>query len=132
MEELAEKRVWQRVRGDGDITGRVRSLLADQGPLLGTYRNLSRRGGSWRRLWELKEAQVACLRGLLRLLTGQAAAKPRPGTAGDLTDCFRLERKFLGELTDLSREGEIGDMAALLLKRQQELCRLELELLGTM
>ena len=132
MEELAEKRIWQRVRGDGDITGRVRSLLADQGPLLGTYRNLSRRGGSWRRLWELKEAQVASLRGLLRLLTGQTAAKPRPGTAGDLTACFALERKFLGELTALSREGEIADLAALLLKRQQELCRLELELLGTM
>ena len=132
MEELAEKRIWQRVRGDGDITGRVRALLADQGPLLGTYRNLSRRGGSWRRLWELKEAQVASLRGLLRLLTGQIAAKPRPGTAGDLSTCFTLERKFLGELRTLSQEGEIGDLAALLLKRQQELCRLELELLGTM
>ena len=132
MEELAEKRIWQRVRGEGDLTGRVRSLLADQGPVLGTYRNLSRRGGTWRRLWELKEAQVACLRGLLKLLTGQPAAKPRPGNAGDLSTCFRLERKLLGELTELSREGEIGDLAALLLKRQQEICRLELELLGTM
>ena len=132
MEELAEKRVWQRVRGEGDSTERVRAMLADQGPVLGTYRNLSRRGGTWRRRWALKEAQVACLRGLLRLRTGQTAAKPRPGTAGDLNDCFRLERKFLGELTDLRREGEIADLAALLLKRQQELCRLELELLGTM
>ena len=132
MEELAEKRIWQRVRGEGDSTERVRTLLNDQGPVLGTYRNLSRRGGNWRRLWELKEAQVACLRGLLRLLTGQAAAKPRPGTAGDLHDCFRLERRFLGELAELSREGEIADLAALLLKRQQEICRLELELLGTM
>ena len=131
MEELAEKRVWQRVRGEG-TQERVRSLLADQGPLLGTYRSLSRRGGTWRRLWELKESQVACLRGLLRLLTGQTAAKPRPGTAGDLNDCFRLERRLLGELTELSRDGEIGDLAAILLKRQQELCRLELELLGTM
>ena len=132
MEELAEKRIWQRVRGEADSTERVRTLLADQGPLLGTYRNLSRRGEAWRRLWELKESQVACLRGMLRLLTGQTAAKPRPGTSGDLNDCFRLERRFLGELTELSREGEIGDLAALLLKRQQEICRLELELLGTM
>ena len=131
MEELAEKRIWQRVRGEG-AQERVRTLLADQGPLLGTYRSLSRRGGTWRRLWELKESQVACLRGLLRLLTGQTAAKPRPGTAGDLNDCFRLERRLLGELTELSRDGEIGDLAAILLKRQQELCRLELELLGTM
>ena len=131
MEELAEKRVWQRVRGEG-AQERVRALLADQGPVLGTYRNLSRRGGTWRRLWELKEAQVACLRGLLRVLTGQNAAKPRPGTAGDLTACFALERKFLEELTDLSREGELADLAALLLDHQRKLCRLELELLGTM
>ena len=132
MEELAEKRIWQRVRGEAGLTGRVRAMLADQGPLLGTYRSLSRRGGTWRRLWELKEAQVACLRGLLRVLTGQTAAKPRPGTAGDLSTCFTLERKFLGELRSLSQEGEIGDLAAILLKRQQEICRLELELLGTM
>ena len=38
MEELAEKRVWQRVRGEG-AQERVRSLLADQGPVLGTYRS---------------------------------------------------------------------------------------------
>ena len=132
MEELAEKRIWQRVRGEMDSTERVRALLADQGPLLGTYRNLSRRGGAWRRLWELKESQVACLRGLLRLLTGQTAAKPRPGVAGDLKACLESERRLLGELTNLSREGEIADLAALLLKRQQEICRLLLELMGSM
>ena len=132
MEELAEKRIWQRVRGETDSTERVRALLADQGPLLGTYRNFSRRGGAWRRLWELKEAQVACLRGLLRLLTGQTAAKPRPGTAGDLTACFALERKFLGELTELSRDAGIGDLAGALTDGQRRICRLLLELMGGM
>ena len=57
MEELAEKRIWQRVRGEG-AQERVRSLLADQGPLLGTYRNFSRRGGKWRRLWEDRKSVV--------------------------------------------------------------------------
>ena len=131
MEELMEKRIWQRVRGEG-VTERVRTMLADQGPLLGTYRIQSRRGGKWRRIWELKEEQTAALRGLLRILTGQTTAKPRPGTAGDLVNCFTLERKLLAELTDLSREGEIGDLAALLLDRQKDLCRLELELMGVM
>ena len=42
MEELMEKRIWQRVRGEG-VTERVRAILADQGPLLGTYRIQSRR-----------------------------------------------------------------------------------------
>ena len=132
MEELAEKRIWQRVRGESDITGRVRSLLADQGPLLGTYRNLSRRGGTWRRLWELKESQVACLRGLLRLLTGQSAAKPTPGTAGDLNACLESERRLLGELTDLSRDAGIGDLAGALTDGQRRICRLLLELMGSM
>ena len=132
MEELAEKRIWQRVRGESDITGQVRALLSDQGPLLGTYRTMSRRGGAWRRLWELKEEQVACLRGLMRLLTGQSAAKPTPGTAGDLTTCFALERKFLGELTELSRDAGIGDLAGLLTESQRRICRLLLELMGGM
>ena len=129
MEELMEKRIWQRVRGEG-VTERVRTILADQGPLLGTYRIQSRRGGKWRRIWELKEEQTAALRGLLRLLTGQTTAKPRPGTAGDLLTCLGLERRLLAELTDLSREGEIADLADLLLERQRDVCRLELELLG--
>ena len=132
MEELAEKRIWQRVRGETDSTERVRALLADQGPLLGTYRNLSRRGGSWRRLWELKESQVACLRGLLRLLTGQSAAKPTPGTAGDLNACLESERRLLGELTDLSRDAGIGDLAGALTEGQRRICRLLLELMGGM
>ena len=131
MEELMEKRIWQRVRGEG-VTERVRTILADQGPLLGTYRIQSRRGGKWRRIWELKEEQTAALRGVLRLLTGQTTAKPRPGTAGDLLTCLGLERRLLAELTDLSREGEIGELADLLLERQRDVCRLELELLGVM
>ena len=132
MEELAEKRIWQRVRGEADITERVRSILADQGPLLGTYRNFSRRGGAWRRLWELKEAQVACLRGLLHLLTGQSAAKPRSGTAGDLNACLDAERRLLGALTDLSRDAGIGDLAGALTDGQRRICRLLLELMGGM
>ena len=132
MEELAEKRIWQRVRGETDSTERVRALLSDQGPLLGTYRNLSRRGGAWRRLWELMEEQVACLRGLLRLLTGQSAAKPTPGTAWDLNACLESERRLLGELTDLSRDAGIGDLAGALTDGQRRICRLLLELMGSM
>ena len=131
MEELTEKRVWQRVRGNTDPTEPVRTMLADQGLLLGTYRNLSRQGGAWRRLWEQKEEQVACLRGMLRIWTGQSTARPRCGTAGDLKACFTLEHKFLTELTDLSREGEWGPVFAALLDRQKCQCRLLLTLLGT-
>ena len=40
MEETMEKRVWQRVRGTGDLAGELRECLARQGELLGMYRNL--------------------------------------------------------------------------------------------
>ena len=73
MEELTEKRVWQRVRGEGQLD-RVRICLADQGPLLTAYRSFSRRGGPWRRLYEQKTEQVACFRGLIRVLTGQGSS----------------------------------------------------------
>lgn len=130
MEELTEKRVWQRVRGEAEPVERVRRMLLDQGALLGTYRCLSRRGGAWRRLYEQSEAQVACLRGLLRVLTGQGAARPRCGGPMELADCLRLERDHLAELTELSRDGEWGGVFACLLDRQRRQCRLVLELLG--
>ena len=132
MEELTEKRVWQRVRGELDPVEQVRRMLSDQGALLGTYRTLSRRGGAWRRLYEQSEAQIACLRGLLRVLTGQGAARPRCGGPMELIDCLRLERRCLSELTELSREGEWGGVFACLLDRQRRQCRLVLELMGSM
>ena len=131
MEELAEKRVWQRVRGEQDPAEGLRALLARQGRCLGAYGTMSRRGGAWRRLYECKEEQVACLRGLLRMLTGQGTARPRCGSAGELTDCFTLEQKFLTELTVLSREGEWGPLFDALLDRQKCQCRLLLTILGT-
>ena len=132
MEELAEKRVWQRVRGEQDPAEALRALLARQGRCLGVYGTMSRRGGAWRRLYECKEEQVACLRGLLRLVTGQVAAKPTPGTAGDLNACLESERRLLGELTDLSRDAGIGDLAGALIESQRRICRLLLELMGGM
>ena len=131
MEERMEKQVWQRVRGELEPVRRLRELLADQGTLLQTYRNFCRRGGVWRRLYEQKEEQVACLRGLLRSMTEQTVARPRGSGGGDLTACFRLERRLLSELTDLSREGPGADLFGLLLDRQKGQCRLLLQLLGT-
>lgn len=133
MEELTEKRVWQRVRGNGDPADRLRELLAEQGRVWGAYRGFSRRGGKWRRLLEGKEEQIACLRGLLRALTGQGAAHPRSGGAPvDLMQCLESERRFLRELTELSREGEWAPVLELLRDRQKRQCRILLELLGSM
>ena len=132
MEELNESRVWQRVRGT-DQTEDLRRLLVRQARLRAVYRQMSRRGGKWRLLLEQKESQIACLRGLLRIRTGQGAACPRVGeTSQDLTACFDEERGLLAELTRLSREEELGPVFAVLLREQQKHCRLLLELLGTM
>ncbi len=132
MEELNESRVWQRVRGT-DQTEDLRLLLVRQARLRAVYRQMSRRGGKWRLLLEQKESQIACLRGLLRIRTGQGAACPRVGEAKpDLAACFAEERGLLAELTRLSREEELGPVFAVLLREQQKHCRLLLELLGTM
>ena len=132
MEELNESRIWQRVRGT-DQTEDLRGLLVRQARLRAVYRQLSRRGGKWRLLLEQKESQIACLRGLLRIRTGQGAACPRVGeTSQDLAACFDEERGLLSELTRLSREEELGPVFAVLLREQQKHCRLLLELLGTM
>lgn len=132
MEELNESRVWQRVRGTEPTSG-LRTMLERQARLRAAYRQLSRRGGKWRLLYERKEEQIACLRGLLRLRTGQGAACPRVGALRpDLSECFSEERELLAELTRLSREEELGPVYAALLAGQQQQCRLLLELLGTM
>ena len=133
MEELKESRVWQRVRGGGDPAEELRQCLLRQGELLGMYRSLSRRGGRGRQLYEQKSGQVACLRGLLRVMTGQCVAPPRsPETPVDLLRCHRAELELLEQLKRWSREGELADLFGALADRQKCQCRLVLELLGTM
>ncbi len=133
MEELAEKRVWQRVRGESELVGRLRGLLADQGRLWGAYRVLGRRGGKFRTLLEQKENQIACLRGMLRVLTGQGAAHPRCGSGTvDLSGCFDAEQRLLGELTRCSREPDLGPVFAALAEGQKRHLRILLEVIGTM
>ena len=133
MEEMMEKRVWQRVRGTEDRAGALRECLARQGELLGMYRALSRRGGLGRQLFEQKSHQIACLRGLLRVMTGQVIAPPRsPEVPADLLRCHREELEFLRQLRRWSREGEHAEVFDALADRQKCQCRLVLEMLGTM
>ena len=133
MEAMDERRVWQRVRGAEDKTARLRACLARQGELLGMYRSLSRRGGKCRQLYEQKQNQTACLRGVLRVLTGQSVAPPRcADSAVDLLRCHEAEQEFLRELTELSRDDALGPVFETLRERQKTQCRLLLELIGTM
>ena len=133
MEESTEKRVWQRVRGEPDRAEAVRRCLADQGRLAGAYRQLARRGGKFRRLWERKLEQIDSLRGMLRVMTGQGAAFPQtePGPV-DLRRCFETEQRTLGELQRLCRDEELGPVFEVLRERQKGQVRLLLEILGTM
>ena len=133
MEETMENRVWQRVRGEPDRVQVLRECLARQGKLRSIYRALSRRGGKCRQLLEHKENQIACLRGLLRVLTGQSAAAPRCGECRvDLLEAFAMERQLLEELTGLGREPELGAVFTALAEGQKKHLRLLLEILGTM
>ena len=133
MEESRESKIWQRVRGGVDPAEELRQCLQKQGELLGMYRSLSRRGGRGRQLYEQKSSQVACLRGLLRVMTGQCVAPPRsPEVPVDLLRCHRTELEFLGQLKRWSREETLSDLFDSLTDRQKCQCRLVLELLGTM
>lgn len=133
MEETMEKRVWQRVRGEPDRAQTLRECLSRQGKLRNIYRALSRRGGKCRQLLEYKENQIACLRGLLRVLTGQSAAAPRCGECRvDLLAAFAMERQLLEELTGLGREPELGPVFGALAEGQKKHLRLLLEVMGTM
>ena len=133
MEEIMEKRVWQRVRGEPDRVQVLRECLARQGKLRSVYRTLSRRGGKCRLLLEQKENQIACLRGLLRVLTGQSAAHPRCGECRvDLLEAFAAEQQLLGELTGFGREPELGPVFAALAEGQKKHLRILLEVIGTM
>ncbi|MBQ4550777.1 MAG: hypothetical protein IJA49_06760 [Oscillospiraceae bacterium] len=133
MEESRESKIWQRVRGGVDPAEELRECLQKQGALLGIYRGLSRRGGRGRQLYEQKSSQIACLRGLLRVMTGQSVAPPRsPDAPADLLRCHRAELEFLGQLRCWSKEGELAALFDALTDRQKCQCRLVLELLGTM
>ena len=133
MEETLEKRVWQRVRGEPDRVEALRGCLARQGRLWSIYRSLSRRGGKCRMLFEQKENQIACLRGLLRVLTGQGAAHPRCGECRvDLLEAFAAEQQLLGELTGFGRDPDLGPVFAALAEGQKKHLRILLEVIGTM
>ena len=132
MEEIMEKRIWQRVRGETDRVAVLRECLSRQGRLWSVYRNLSRRGGKCRILLEQKENQIACLRGLLRILTGQGAAHPRCGEVRvDLVEAFRGEQQFLEELNRLSGDTELGQVFSALAQGQKKHLRILLEVIGT-
>lgn len=132
MEAMDERRVWQRVRGE-DRTERLRACLAKQAELLRIYRQLSRRGGKCRMLYEQKENQIACLKGVLRVMTGQGVSLPRGGEAQiDLQRCHAGEMEFLRELTEWSKDAELGPVFDTLRERQKTQCRLLLEIIGTM
>ena len=134
MEAMDERRVWQRVRGEGtDPVQRLRDCLARQGVLWNCYRQLSRRGGKYRQLFEQKDNQLACLRGLLRIRTGQGAARPRVSEGRpDLVHCFTEEQRFLKELEQLRRDDDQGCLFEALLDRQKVQCRVLLEVIGMM
>ncbi len=128
MEAMEERRVWQRVRS-GEDTEALRQMLQSQGVLACRYRQLARRGGKMRMLYEQKEAQIACLRGLLRVRTGQAVAHPA-WTEGkvDLLQCYQKEQEFLRELTAMAQD----PVFAALQHQQARQCCLLLEILGSM
>ncbi len=133
MEQRKESEIWQRVRGETDRAGELRRMLMEQGKLWCCYRQMARRGGKWRILLEQKENQIACIRGLLRMTTGQSAAHPRPAeTRVDVMQCMTREQSFLRELTNWKRDAEWGPVYEAMAEGQKRQCRMMLEIIGNL
>jgi len=129
MEQVDPKlaqRVWQRVQGgSGDVTQELLSLAALAQSQGMAYMQLSRRfvgktAALLAQLGQRKRSAVACLRGICRMLTGQAPVLPamRPGvsehTPAALCRCCTRERELFDRLSAHRSHPEYGQILGLL------------------
>lgn len=138
-EQARAQRVWQRVLGEPPGTKRewLARLMADQMEDAAVYRMLARQlGGRFQRLYEQKQAQLNCLRGIWRIFTGtvppSAPVKLPSGSPEELLRrCIGRQMQVLQAYDAQTREPEFGPVYASLREAQKDHCRLALELLGS-
>ena len=131
LEEAAERRVWQRVQGQGVISSPgkdLHSLILAEARSAAVYRHLLSLGKHKRLLQELLshgEENIACLKGILALQHiggGNPAPFPAPkGVPSQLLEgCFHRCRSLLAEYTARSVQPDYGAVFDVLAKHQPE------------
>lgn len=139
--ELAQ-RVWQRVQGaGGGVAEEVRSLAALEQTQGAAYMQLSRRfvgktAALLLQLGQRKRSCAACLRGIYRMLTGQAPAiaPARPGlsehTPAALCRCCTREGELFHRINAQRSHPEYGPVFGSLADQAQADHQTVLALLG--
>lgn len=138
-------RVWQRVQGEkqepavqhGDS---LAALIMEQLQLSAVYQQLSRQttgkdGAPFMRLAREAKTQALCLKGIMTLITGQAAAMgPTPPQVSTrdamLRRCYGRELRLLKEYENRCGDAEYGPVFNRMAARGREHCCTLLELIG--
>lgn len=134
-------RVWQRVRGNPAEDKSLERLILQTWEDANVYLQLSRRttgrtGTVLRELHRRKQAQCACLRGIHRMLTGQALGLPRGKSVTEpleaaLRGCYAREMRSLRLWGDRISDPDYGPVFQRMTEEERESCRMLLELIGS-
>lgn len=144
-----EARVWERLRGGSAAASAppqdVQTLLAminERWTDALTYHQLSKRlsgnaGATLKKLSAEEQANVACLRGIYTLITGQKASLSPPPVSREPADrilrrCYGREIRCLAGFEARTAHPEYGAVFARLAEQKREHCMLLLQLIGTM
>lgn len=139
------QRVWQRVQSSAPGAPReqgLSELIAQEWTGAATYLLLSRRlqgkpTNTLRTIHQQEMANVACLKGIYTLLTGnRPAVQAVPPSPEDpeitLRHCYGREMHSLAQYEQRSSDPEFGQVFARLAAQKRDHCRMVLELLGSL
>ena len=145
--EMAQ-RVWDRVQvssGEHKVqplqqTDGLQSLIVEEWQQAQAYEQLSRKltGGARTTIWELqreKKAQIACLKGICTMCTGQAplikAVQPPSAPAPQLLrQCYGRQLRCLARYEGAVGDPEYGHVYKGMAEQDRRHCREILKLLG--
>ena len=142
MDPKREREVWQRVRGETDLPGELKTLAAREWADAAVYLMLSRQmqgqqKAALRKLFEQEQNHAACLRGIYLLLTGEpltARTSPPAPEPPEITlkKCCGRKLRAAAAYEALSGTAEYGPVFAQLARQEREQCRVLLELMGNL
>lgn len=142
IDPVKAAKVWQRVHPEGEQPREqgLLALIAQEWADAGTYLLLSRRfsgkdAAVLRRLYEQKQAHMACLKGIYTLLTGthptvRNTANVSESPEAALRRCYGREMQCLAQYEARVTDPEFGKVYARMAEQGREHCRLVLEVLG--
>lgn len=139
FDEQMVHRVWQRVRGEGQVQS-LQALAAAERSNAAVYLRLARmtqgeQKARLRQLFERERQHGRCLNGVSILTEGKAlSVRTLPPAADSVTvalrKCYTASLKAAAEYDRRSPDGEYGCVFQRMAQEEREHCRLILEILG--